>query len=272
MSRGPLPCSLVSRPGDVITIVAGTFFAIPPGPTRAHRRVGHFLGDRTRLPTDFRPTNVLHVNEELDRVHRSIERTQQHRRTVAHGLHELLPGSAIPNGEPYLVGVPSEWVPHEAGTRVGPPLTDNEVRRQIGSGPPLAQGGRLWTSLEEQVAEIRSFLLGEGGRRHGRSLWKRRIARASRSGIGVTRSDNQVDRVVAPWPTSPETVMTRILDRLTRIRRSPRRRSTRGSRLGHSWSVTFSARASSSPDSAILCLTRPPRHPWWQYRLARPMT
>ena len=34
--RGPVPRSLSARPGDAITIVAGTIFAIPPGPTRAH--------------------------------------------------------------------------------------------------------------------------------------------------------------------------------------------------------------------------------------------
>ncbi len=35
--RGPLPRSMLALPGEVITMVAGTFLAIPPGPTRAQR-------------------------------------------------------------------------------------------------------------------------------------------------------------------------------------------------------------------------------------------
>ena len=37
ITHSPAPRSLSVRPGEVITIVAGTFFAITPGPTRAQR-------------------------------------------------------------------------------------------------------------------------------------------------------------------------------------------------------------------------------------------
>ncbi len=171
--RGPDPCSFSARPGEVITIVAGTFFAIPPGPTRAQRASANSGEIGRGSQPSCAATYVLHVDEELHRVHRPIERTEEQRWPAPDGLDELLPPHAVPRRLPHFVRVAGQRWPHESWPAVGSPFTDDEVRCQIGGEPTLAQGGCLGTELDEQIAEGLAFLLSEAEWWHWRILRKR---------------------------------------------------------------------------------------------------
>ena len=81
-----MPLSLSTRPGEVITTVAGIFFAIPVGPTRDQRASANAGGMGRGSQPSWARTHVLHVDEELDRVHRSIEGTEEERWTAPQGL------------------------------------------------------------------------------------------------------------------------------------------------------------------------------------------
>ena len=147
----------------MITIVAGTFFAIPPGPTRAQRLSANSGEIARGSQSSCAATYVLHVDEELDRVHRPIEGTKEQRRPAPDGLDELLPPHAVPHRPPHLVRVAGQRWPHETGPAVGSPFADDQVRSQIGGQPTFAQGGCLGTKLDKQVAEGLAFLLSEAG-------------------------------------------------------------------------------------------------------------
>ena len=92
--------------------------------------VGQCRGDGPRLPAVLATAEVLHVDEELDGVHRPVEGSEKQWWSSAHGRDELIPRHAVPRRAPHLLGVAGHRRPDQAGPAVGAPLPHDDVRRQ----------------------------------------------------------------------------------------------------------------------------------------------
>jgi hypothetical protein len=114
-----------------------------------------------------RATHVLHVDEELNRVHGPVERAKERRWAAPHGRNEVFPRRAISHGSPDLVRVTGQRRPDQSGSTIGSPLTHDEVCGEIGGNPALAQRWGLGAMGQQQIAKGLAFLLSETEWRHG---------------------------------------------------------------------------------------------------------
>ncbi len=166
--RGPDPLTFGWRPSETSSIVAATFFAIPPAPTRAQRASAiSFETARTSQSGWARRTSSTWMKN-FDGVHRTVEEAEEQRRSATYRCDQLFPRSPVPDGPTNLVGVRGEGRPHEPGAAVRPSFSGNQVSRQIGSDPTTTEGRGIGAELNEQVADGGAFLLGKVRCRHGR--------------------------------------------------------------------------------------------------------
>ena len=151
-------------------MVAGTFFAIPPGP---------------RVPTGRRPSAGEIARGSQPSWPRRRSSTWMKNSTVFIGPSKGRRSNGGPlrtvetswshdmrsrGSEPHLLRVGRQRGPDQAGPAVGPPLPHDDVRREIGRDPTLAQRRGVGTMFEKEIAERLALLLREGGWRHRRSL------------------------------------------------------------------------------------------------------
>jgi hypothetical protein len=100
----------------------------PPGPDACPQGISQLWRKGTWLPSVSGTTYVLDMDEELDRVHRPVEGTEERGRPSPYCFDESLPGRAIPHRPPHLVRISGQWWPDEPGAAIGSTFTDNEVR------------------------------------------------------------------------------------------------------------------------------------------------
>ncbi len=142
-------------------MVAATFLAMPPGPTRAQsasasspgRGRGSHCGCARRTSSTWMKYSTVFIGPSKGRS--SLGGPW---RTLSTSFVHV---GAILDRPPDLVGVPGQRRPYEAWSTIGSPFTNDEMRRQIARGPAFTQGWRVRTQLHEQVADGFPFLLGE---------------------------------------------------------------------------------------------------------------
>ena len=165
VSRGPVPCTLSARPAEVITIVAGTFFAIPPAPTRAQRASAN-SGEMGRgaQPSCARRTSSMWMKYSTVFIAPSKGRRRN-------GGPPRTVSTSFFHGVRFRAACRTLSVYPASGGQTRPGRCPGAVHGQRGappgrSDPPLAQCRGVGPKLEKEIAEGVAFLLSKGGRSH----------------------------------------------------------------------------------------------------------